>query len=133
MYACSGPPHEPAGETIRDGKLQTWLQIPGEEPLLVVDEQNMGWRVYNNVSIDTLYFSVFFGGSSAKFEASKDEVRHLHLIAPGTHEHRKLPQLATKPTACCAADNLVRRHPSVGGPLRARERAFLPVRCQALA
>ena len=40
----------------------------------MVDEQNMGWRVYNNVSIDTLYFSVFFGGSSEAFQARKDEV-----------------------------------------------------------
>ena len=74
MHANSGPPDEPAGETIRDGKLQTWLQVPGEEPLLVVDQQNMGWRVYNNVSIDTLYFSVFYGGSSERFRAQKDEV-----------------------------------------------------------
>ena len=60
----------------RDGKLQTWLQGPGFEPVLVVDKHDMGWRVFNNVTIDTLYFSVFFGGSSPTFQARKDEVRH---------------------------------------------------------
>ena len=40
----------------------------------MVDQQNMGWRVYNNVSIDTLYFSVFYGGSSEEFQANKNEV-----------------------------------------------------------
>jgi len=39
------------------------------------DQQDMSWRRYNNVSIDTLYFSVFFGGSSPSFRAKKDEVR----------------------------------------------------------
>ena len=34
----------------------------------------MAWRRYNNVSIDTLYFSVFYGGSSDSFRAKKDEV-----------------------------------------------------------
>lgn len=58
-----------------DGVLQTWLEAPGFEPLLVVDKQDMSWRRYNNVSIDTLYFSVFFGGSSPSFRAKKDEVR----------------------------------------------------------
>ena len=61
MNAHSGSPEQPAGLAIRNGKLQTWLQVPGQEPLLVVDQQNMGWRLYNNVTIDTLYFSVFFG------------------------------------------------------------------------
>lgn len=41
----------------------------------MVDKQDMSWRRYNNVSIDTLYFSVFFGGSSPSFRAKKDEVR----------------------------------------------------------
>jgi hypothetical protein len=74
----AGPPGETTNtkETvIRDGKLQTWLLGPGfSEPLMVVDKQDMGWRLYNNVSIDTLYFSVFFGGSSPSFRAKKDEV-----------------------------------------------------------
>lgn len=75
---CPGAPEEQIDrdDTVKDGKLQTWLHGPGfVEPLLVVDKQDMGWRMYNNVSIDTLYFSVFFGGSSPSFQARKDEVR----------------------------------------------------------
>jgi hypothetical protein len=36
---------------LTDGKLKTWLD--GE---LVVDKNEMAWRQYNNVTIDTLYF-----------------------------------------------------------------------------
>eukprot|EP00892_Ulva_mutabilis_P008553 jgi/Ulvmu1/606/UM001_0614.1 len=68
----AGPPDE-AQRFERDGVLQTWLEGPGFGPLLVVDRQDMSWRRYNNVSIDTLYFSVFFGGSSPSFRAKKDE------------------------------------------------------------
>jgi hypothetical protein len=53
---------------LTDGVLKTWLD--GE---LVVDKTEMAWRQYNNVTIDTLYFSVFFGGSSPSFQAKKDE------------------------------------------------------------
>jgi hypothetical protein len=53
---------------LTDGVLKTWLD--GE---LVVDKSEMAWRQYNNVTIDTLYFSVFFGGSSPSFQAKKDE------------------------------------------------------------
>jgi hypothetical protein len=53
---------------LTNGKLKTWLD--GE---LVVDKNEMAWRQYNNVTIDTLYFSVFFGGSSPTFQAKKDE------------------------------------------------------------
>lgn len=77
----AGPPSE-AANFRRDGKLQTWLQGPDFGPLLVVDEQAMSWRQYNNVSIDTLYFSVFFGGSSPSFRAKKDEVRRTHACLP---------------------------------------------------
>jgi hypothetical protein len=52
---------------LTDGVLKTWLD--GE---LVVDKTEMAWRQYNNVTIDTLYFSVFFGGSSPSFQAKKD-------------------------------------------------------------
>lgn len=68
----AGPPGEPENWK-QDGKLQTWMEGPGFGPLLVVDKQEMGWRRYNNVSIDTFYFSVFFGGSSPSFRAKKDE------------------------------------------------------------
>lgn len=54
---------------VADGVLRVWVDgVP------VVDKRDMLWRKYTNVSIDTLYFSTFFGGSSPKFEASKDEV-----------------------------------------------------------
>jgi hypothetical protein len=69
----SGSPKSPKNFK-RDGVLQTWLEGPGFGPLLVLDKQDMAWRQYNNVSIDTLYFSVFFGGSSPSFMARKDEV-----------------------------------------------------------
>jgi hypothetical protein len=35
------------------------------------DKTEMAWRQYNNVTIDTLYFSVFFGGSSPSFQAKE--------------------------------------------------------------
>jgi hypothetical protein len=70
---CTGSPGAPPNFQ-RDGVLQTWLQGPNFGPLLVVDKHDMGWRQYNNVSIDTLYFSVFYGGSSPSFQAKKDEV-----------------------------------------------------------
>ena len=42
--------------------------------------QNLGWRQFTNVSIDTLYFSVFYGGSSEMFMAHKDEVISCFLL-----------------------------------------------------
>jgi hypothetical protein len=69
----SGSPKSPKNFKP-DGVLQTWIEGPGFGPLLVLDKQDMSWRQYNNVSIDTLYFSVFFGGSSPSFMAKKDEV-----------------------------------------------------------
>ena len=75
---CAGPPGEPENYQ-RDGVLQTWLQGPDFGPFLVVDKNDMEFRKYNNVSIDTLYFSVFFGGSSPSFQAKKDEVHHTCL------------------------------------------------------
>ena len=67
----SGPPDEPENWK-QDGVLQTWMEGPGFGPFLVVEKLEMGWRRFNNVSIDTLYFSVFFGGSSPSFRAKKD-------------------------------------------------------------
>lgn len=78
VSASVGPPGEPENWK-QDGKLQTWMEGPGFGPLLVVDKQEMGWRRYNNVSIDTFYFSVFFGGSSPSFRAKKDEVHCFDL------------------------------------------------------
>jgi hypothetical protein len=63
----AGDPGDPVS-FVTDGILRTWLD--GE---LVVDKTEMGWRQFNNVTIDTLYFSVFFGGSSPSFQAKKDE------------------------------------------------------------
>lgn len=74
MNRVSGPPDEPENWK-QDGVLQTWMEGPGFGPFLVVEKLEMGWRRFNNVSIDTLYFSVFFGGSSPSFRAKKDEVR----------------------------------------------------------
>lgn len=63
----AGPASE--GPAYRsDGVLRVWL-----DGLLVVDKPGMLWRKYDNVSIDTLYFSNFFGGSSVAFQATKDE------------------------------------------------------------
>ena len=135
MNAHSGSPEQPAGLAIRNGKLQTWLQVPGQEPLLVVDQQNMGWSLYNNVTIDTLYFSVFFGGSSETFQAKKDEVSPLSfyysMTFSATYLSRQRPERTMIPTSSGGADDLVRRHPSVGGPLRTGERALLTDRRQA--
>jgi hypothetical protein len=64
-----------------DGVLETWLQGPDFGPVKVVEKLDLGWRQFNNVSIDTLYFSVFFGGSSPEFKATKDEVCHWQRMA----------------------------------------------------
>ena len=58
-----------------------WLQGPGFGPVLVNDLRDLGWRQFANVSIDTLYFSVFFGGSTEEFMAHKDEVRQQQKCA----------------------------------------------------
>ena len=63
-----------------DGVLETWLQGPDFGPILVNNYQNLGWRQFSNVSIDTLYFSVFYGGSSEMFMAHKDEVISCSLL-----------------------------------------------------
>lgn len=62
--------------------LKTWLQGPGFGPVQVVDKNDMSWRQYTNVTIDTVYFSVFFGGSSETFQAKKDEVISLRACMP---------------------------------------------------
>jgi hypothetical protein len=63
----AGDPSQPA-DFQTDGILRTWL-----DGTLVVDKTDMAWRQFSNVTIDTLYFSVFFGGSSISFQARKDE------------------------------------------------------------
>jgi hypothetical protein len=63
----AGDPGDPT-EFLTNGVLRTWLD--GE---LVVDKTEMAWRQFNNVTIDTMYFSVFYGGSNPTFEAKKDE------------------------------------------------------------
>jgi hypothetical protein len=73
MHVAGDPEKDTAFK--KDGKLQTWLAGPGLDPVMVLDRQDLAWRQYNNVSINTLYFSVFFGGSNPTFQASKDEVR----------------------------------------------------------
>ena len=55
---------------------QAWLAGPGFDPVLVVDEGDIVWRQFSNVSIDTLAFSVFFGNAEPAYRARKDEVRH---------------------------------------------------------
>ena len=65
----AGSPKQPDGHK-EDGILRVW--IDGEK---VVDMTNMVYRKYNNVSIDTLSFNSFFGGSSDSFRAKKTEVR----------------------------------------------------------
>lgn len=68
----AGPPTE-APRFERNGVLETWIKGPEGFAWQVVDATDMAWRQYTNVSIDTLYFSVFFGGSSRTFAPSKDE------------------------------------------------------------
>ena len=84
----AGPPGERPSYK-KDGKLQTWLSGPVLEPTLVVDRHDMRWRQFTNVSIDTLYLSTFFGGSSPDFRASKDEVCTARGRAPlaAVHVH----------------------------------------------
>jgi hypothetical protein len=55
--------------------LETWLEGPDFGPVKVIEKLDLAWRQFTNVSIDQVYFSVFFGGSSPSFKASKDEVR----------------------------------------------------------
>jgi hypothetical protein len=50
---------------LTNGKLKTWLD--GE---LVVDKNEMAWRQYNNVTIDTLYFRCS-SESSPTFQAKR--------------------------------------------------------------
>lgn len=51
-----------------DGIIQAWLD--GE---LVMEVQNLHFRDIASLKIDLLYFSTFFGGSSAPWEATKNE------------------------------------------------------------
>ena len=51
-----------------DGIIQAWL-----DDELVLDRQDVRFRTTSALKIDTLYFSTFFGGSSAVWEATKDE------------------------------------------------------------
>lgn len=51
-----------------DGIIQAWLD--GE---LVLDQQDLHFRDTTSIQIDQLYFSTFFGGSSAIWETTKDE------------------------------------------------------------
>ena len=53
---------------VQDGIMQAWLD--GE---MVLDVQNIRFRDIASLKIDTLYFSTFFGGSSAVWETTKDE------------------------------------------------------------
>ena len=88
----AGPPGQAANFKF-DGVLETWIQGGAvTQPTLVVSRNNLGWRQFNNIGIDYLYFSVFFGGSSEQFAAHKDEVRILaallhHVHAFTRHEH----------------------------------------------
>ena len=51
-----------------DGIIQAWLD--GE---MVLDVQNIHFRDTASLKIDLLYFSTFFGGSSAPWETTKEE------------------------------------------------------------
>lgn len=51
-----------------DGVVQAWLD--GEQ---VLDVQDIRFRDVASLQIDQMYFSTFFGGSSAQWNASKDE------------------------------------------------------------
>ena len=71
-WSIAGPPGKPAAYKS-DGVLRTWLQGPSFAPALALDRRDMLWRLYNNVTIDTLAFSVFFGGSLPTFAARQHE------------------------------------------------------------
>ena len=96
----------PGGEPNyqRDGVLETWLEGPDFGPVKVVEHLDLGWRQFTNVSIDTLYFSVFFGGSSPTFQAKKDEVRcllHSELLSQSCACNSLLRQLADELLSIC--------------------------------
>lgn len=57
----------------RNGVLETWIRGPTGPATRVIQIDDLAWRQFSNVSIDTLYFSVFFGGSSRTFAPKKDE------------------------------------------------------------
>jgi hypothetical protein len=46
----------------RDGLLRVWIRLPGQEPELLVDRNDMEWRDNATYGVDSLYFEVFHGG-----------------------------------------------------------------------
>jgi hypothetical protein len=50
--------------------MRTWIDDD-----LVLEENSMLWRKYNNVSINMFYISTFFGGSDETWISEKDQVR----------------------------------------------------------
>lgn len=69
-HACgrSGSPEEPASYK-EDGVLRTWL-----DGVLVGEETEMLWRLYNNVTISFMHMSTFFGGSDRTWASPQDQV-----------------------------------------------------------
>jgi hypothetical protein len=68
----AGPPSQKAMFS-RDGALETWIEGPSFGAVKVLSLDDMAWRQFDNITIDLLYFSVFFGGSSPSFAARKNE------------------------------------------------------------
>jgi len=52
----------------KDGIIQAWLN-----GIKVLDRENIRFRDVENLSIDTDYFSTFFGGGDTSWAATKDE------------------------------------------------------------
>jgi hypothetical protein len=75
----TAPPPGGSPAFVRDGVLRMWAN-----GVLVIDRTDMAWRQFDDVGIDTLYLSVFYGGGSPSFAPPKDntisfadfEVRH---------------------------------------------------------
>jgi hypothetical protein len=90
----AGDPGKPA-DFQTDGILRTWI-----DGTLVVDKTDMAWRQFRNVTIDTLYFSVFFGGSSESFQARKDETIQFDdfMIYEGECTPTSVPEIKTLAT-----------------------------------
>ena len=53
---------------LADGRIRSWF-----DGVMVLDREKLSFREVDHFAIDTLYFSTFFGGSSAEWAPLRDE------------------------------------------------------------
>lgn len=69
--------------------MKTW--VDGQ---LVLEETNMLWRKYDNVTISSLFISTFFGGSDDTWASPQDQVPptcHPMIVRPHNSAHPARP------------------------------------------